>query len=141
MPQVDTSTESVEMSKNIQEKIEALYKITPTLDETTPQWAKALLLELEEIKGLVNNTKNRAYPTKNRGYFRFVCDLRKKLRADTELAIYPEVVYEGKRIGANFNGLLYNKKSSRILPRREAFRVYDYFYEKRENIDAFIIRN
>ena len=41
--------------------------------------------------------------------------------------------YYGKQLGVDFSGLLYNKKDSKTLSKQEAFRVYRYAYEHRNN--------
>ena len=100
--------------------------------------------ELKQIKSLLQNlsvstTKPISTKSKSKEYFRFVQTLRERLKADTTKEIYPELHYQNRRIGVNFNGLLYDKETSNIIPRVEAFAIYSYFYEHKENIDKLIV--
>ena len=125
--------------KNVYEKIEQIYT---KKEQDEPAWVEELRRELKEIKMLL---KNKAKPfkkkRKSKAYFEFVDVLRERLKADTEKEIYPELNYKGKHIGVNFKGFLYDKATTNSLTANEAFEVYEYFYEKREEIDAFIMLN
>ncbi len=126
---------------SIYDKIDRLY--SDTAKEEKPQWVDELQNELQEIKTLLQKlTKDTIKPkpkrVKDRKYYKYVQVLREKMRADVDKGIYPELNYNGKRVGINFGGLLYDKSTSEIIPRVEAFEIYDYFYEKRENLDDFI---
>lgn len=123
--------------KSVYEKVEKLYE--KKSDPLEPTWVKELKVELKEIKMLLKDMQNpRRNKRKNQDYFNFVNELRKRLKANTNAEVYPELEYKGKRIGANFKGLLYDKATTKTLPAQEAFALYEYFYEKKEQIDSFV---
>ena len=125
--------------KNVYEKIEQIYT---KKEHDEPAWVEEFRAELKEIKTLL---KSKAQPSKKKrkpkAYFKFVDVLRERLKADTQKELYPELNYKGKRIGVNFKGFLYDKATTNSLTANEAFEVYEYFYEKREEIDEFIMLN
>ena len=129
---------------DIYSKIDRLYS---DLDQSNrPQWVDELKDELKQIKSLLQNlSTSTTNPTpsrsKSREYFRFVQTLRERLRADTTQDVYPELHYQNKRIGVNFKGLLYDKLTSKIVPKVEAFEIYDYFYSKKDKIETLIMVN
>jgi len=123
--------------KNVYEKIEKIYA-TKQSDE--PAWVAELRDELREIKILLQNgVKPARKKRRSKAYFDFVNLLRERLKADTVKEIYPELEYKGKRIGVNFKGFLYDKETTKSLAAFEAFKVYEYFYEKQESMERFII--
>ena len=129
--------------RSIEQKIERLYSDIKV--EERPVWVDELTHELKQIKSLLqelsiqksNTTTNSR--VKSRDYYRFVESLREKLKADISKEVYPELIYHHRHIGADHRGLLYDKSTSRIIPRVEAFEIYDYFYEKRAEIDTLLI--
>lgn len=123
--------------KNIHKKIEKLYKKSK---DTEPSWVSEIKAELTEIKTLLKTTKSpKKYKKKRQAYFDFINQLRKQLRADTVNNIYPEIHYKDRRIGANLEGFLYDKATSQILPSKEAFKIYEYLFNKNKSIDSLII--
>jgi hypothetical protein len=124
--------------KSVYDKIEKMYE--PNRDNE-PSWVNELRLELKEIKALLQGQKRVVVKKKKKSqaYFDFVRVFRERLMADTEKGIYPEVHYEGRRIGVNIKGFLYDKATTKSLKAYEAFALYEYFYAKKEQIDAFIV--
>jgi len=127
------------MKKSVYDKIEKLYaKEEGSLEE--PKWVIELKSELKEIKMLLKDLQNpRRHKRKNQDYFTFVNLLRERLKADVDKEVYPEVHYKGKRVGVNIKGHLYDKATTKSLTAQEAFALYEYFYEKKENIDTFVV--
>ena len=123
--------------KNVYEKIEQIYT---KKEQDEPAWVEELRRELREIKILL---KSKAQPfkkkRKSKAYFEFVDVLRERLKADTQKEVYPKLNYKGKHIGVNFKGFLYDKATTNSLTANEAFEVYEYFYERKEQIDDFIM--
>jgi len=124
--------------KNVYDKIEKMYE--PNRDEE-PSWVNELRLELKEIKALLQGQKKLYVKKKKKSqaYFDFVKLFRERLMADTEKGVYPEVHYQGKRIGVNIKGFLYDKASTKSLKAYEAFALYEHFYAIKEQINSFII--
>jgi hypothetical protein len=125
--------------KNIYKKIEKAYA---PKESSEPSWVEELREELKEIKALLHAQKRVVAHKKRRksqAYFDFVKLFRERLMPDTEKGIYPEVHYQGKRIGVNLKGFLYDKATTKSLKAYEAFALYEYFYAKKEQIDAFIV--
>lgn len=120
---------------DIYEKIDAIFAGEA---EEKPPWAEEILDELREIKSLL---KENQAPQKHSvtsyenstGLYTFVKEFRRSMRADTLNNIYPTFVYKGKRLGVDFKGLLYDKESTRILPRAEAYKVYEYAYNQHKH--------
>lgn len=123
--------------KNIYEKIDKLYK-----KDNQNDILKQILSELVQIKNILKDMENpRRNKKKNQDYFDFVNRFRELMKPDTQNEIYPEVHYKGKRIGVNFKGHLYDKDTTHTLPKIEAFALYEYFYEKKDEIEKYIIKN
>lgn len=121
--------------KSVYDKIDKLY----ANDTDISTLAIEIRSELKEIKALLKDMNNpRRNKYKNKDYFTFVDELRKKLQADTEKEIYPELDYQGKRIGVNFKGFLYDKSTIKNVTSQEAFAIYEYFYTRKDEIDALI---
>jgi hypothetical protein len=121
--------------KSVYDKIDKLY----ANDTDISVLANEIRSELKEIKALLKDMNNpRRNKYKNKDYFTFVDELRKKLQADTEKEIYPELDYQGKRIGVNFKGFLYDKSTIKNVTSQEAFAIYEYFYAKKDEIDELI---
>ena len=128
--------------KNIHEQIEALYTSSSNHDSEA---LEAIILELKEIKNLLKSSvvlkKSKPRVKRDKVYYAFLKSFREALKADTIKEIYPEVLFKGKGLGANFDGLLYYKSTGRLLSTKDAFEVYDYFYAKDEPIETFLIKN
>ena len=119
--------------KTIYEKIDAIF--ADELD-TPPVWAKELLQEVQELKALVKEEK-RENQKRDREFYAFLKEFRRSMRADVERNLYPKIIdYKGRKLGVNFDGLLYDVKSSNLLSTKEAFKVYGYLYKKR-NFEIF----
>ena len=109
-----------------------------------PQWADAILFELREIKRLLQDMQStspapKKTTTDKHAYFAFVNRLRKELRADIQNGNYPEIRYQGKTLGVNFKGHIYDKATAEELPAHEAFSVYRFLFDNREKLDSYII--
>lgn len=116
---------------DIYEKIDAIFSGE---SEEKPQWARDILDELREIKTLLNEhmqpqIKRATSYNDNDGLYAFIKQFRVSMRADTNKSIYPTFEYQGKNLGVDFKGLLYDKETTRILPRDEAYRVYRYAFD------------
>lgn len=122
---------------NVYEQIEVIFSGEA---EEKPQWAGEILNELQEIKLLLkeqlsNNLyhSNTSYP-QNRDkpdnkYYDFVRKFRILMKPDTVNNIYPTFEYFGRKLGIDYSGLLYDKKDSKTLSKKEAFQVYRYAYK------------
>ena len=66
---------------------------------------------------------------KSESYFSFVTQLRGKMRANVDKNYYPKIRIDGMELGIDFNGLLYDRRTSRTLPRALAFEVYHKLYD------------
>jgi len=128
---------------SITHKIDRLY--SDIAQEQRPEWVDELTHELREIKSLLQNLGHQKphyatnYKNKNTDYYEFVNALREKLKADTSQERYPELIYKHRHIGADNSGLLYDKSTTKVIPKSEAFEIYRYFYEKRDEIDTLLI--
>lgn len=113
---------------NLYDKIEGLYQDS---NKKTPpsEVLKQILEELTQIKSLLsenyNKTKNIDSSLKS-----FVAEFRKSLKPNPTSNQYPEVSYKGRKLGVNFKGLLYDKETGNLITTKEAFEVYDYFYNE-----------
>lgn len=108
----------------IQEKIE---KIFAGESDNRPEWASELLTELKDIKSMLQETKQEK-KVHDYSFYDFVNDFRKSMMPNVQNNIYPEVEYDGRKIGVNYRGLLYYKGDLSLLPKNEAFKVYRYLY-------------
>ncbi len=66
----------------------------------------------------------------NKNLMSFVNDFRNKMKPNVSKNHFPEVTYGDKKLGIDNRGLLYDKKTLRILHKDEAFEVYRYFYHQ-----------
>jgi hypothetical protein len=120
--------------QNIYEQVEKLLKE----DQSKPAWADEILRELKEIKQLLHSQTKTGSKSDRSDYFAFVKKLRKELRADLINNIYPEIDYQGRKLGINLKGYIYDKATTQDLPAYEAFAVYRFLYEKRDNLDKYL---
>ncbi len=113
----------------INEKIE---KIFAQESDNRPEWASELLKELKEIKLLLQQQKQEIQPQPKKhdySFYDFLSKFRKSMMADVQNNIYPEIEYQGEKIGVNFKGYLYYKKDGKLLSRANAIKVYRNLYE------------
>ncbi len=113
---------------DIYSKIDAIFSEEA---EEKPKWAREILNELKEIKTLLEEHKQHKAPatqSRQNNLYKFIKEFRTAMRADTIEGVYPTFEYQNQKLGVDFKGLLYNKKTSHILGRDEAFRVYKYAY-------------
>lgn len=119
--------------ESIYKKIDAIF--ADELD-APPAWAKELMSEVQQLKVLLEKEEQRSQK-RDKAFYAFIKEFRVKMRADTEKKLYPKIIdYKGRKLGVNFDGLLYDVKSSNLLPTREAFKVYGYLYQKK-NLEIF----
>lgn len=123
---------------NIYDKIEAIFH---TNIEENPPWVEEMLTELQEIKQLLQEQKplllqqsQKRFEPIDSKFYAFVQSFREEMKANITKGVYPTFVYAGKRLGVDFKGLLYDKESSKLLSRYEAFKVYRYAYEHQEKM-------
>ncbi len=118
-----------------------IEKLLESQDSTSDELLKEILIELKEIKLLLkkqNTTlKNNSY-FKNQEYYDFINTLRKKLKANINKNIYPEIYYKDKILGIDNRGYLYDKKTTNNLTARDAFEVYKFLFKKRDNLEKYI---
>jgi len=120
---------------DIYEKIDSIFSGEA---ENKPVWANDILSELKEIKILLQNQSKllqtqQTTSNSNQDFYNFVNKFRLSMKADTVKNIYPTFYYNDRKLGIDFKGLLYDKKTLHILPRDEAFKVYRYAYEQQQN--------
>ena len=120
------------MMENIYEQIDKMLHS----DESKPAWADEILQELKEIKALLKNKPQKA--KRDREYFKFVNKLRERMRADMNSGKYPEIYFQGKTLGVNFKGHIYDKADTKALPAHEAFKVYRFLYQNQDRLDKYI---
>lgn len=119
--------------QTIYQKIDAIF--ANELD-TPPAWAVELRQEVQELKELITEANQKSHQ-RDREFYSFLKEFRLTMRADVEKKLYPKIIdYKGRKLGVNFDGLLYDVKSSHLLPTKEAFRVYNYLYKKK-NFEIF----
>ena len=123
---------------NVYEQLQKMIE-----EDNNTDTLKEILYELKEIKKLLSkkefaNTKQKRYNKKSQDYYDFVYKLRKELRADVNNNKFPEVNFNNQRLGVNYKGWIYDKETTLELPAKEAFKVYEYLYENRDNLDNLI---
>jgi len=116
----------------VYEQIDAIFSGEA---QDKPQWANEILSELKEIKNLLKEETK--IPSKEKKlydseYYNFVKEFRQKMKASTKDKIYPTFNYQGKKLGIDFKGLLYDKSTSKIIPKKEAFKIYKFAYEQQK---------
>lgn len=117
---------------NIYEKIENMFENRDTNNQEV--FFKELLSELKEIKNILkfqpkeyNRQYKKALPKE---YYDFVKSFRNEMREDERRGVYPEIEFEGFRLGVNKKGLLYDKDTNHILPTFKAFEIYEKLYKE-----------
>ncbi|WP_151899671.1 hypothetical protein [Sulfurimonas hydrogeniphila] len=119
---------------NIYEQIDTIFSGE---SEEIPKWAEQILIELKEIKSMLKEQKTvykqQIHKSSNKEFYDFIDRFRKKMKADVVNKIYPTFEYNGKNIGIDFKGLLYDKKDLKLLSRSEAYMVYKYAYNMEKN--------
>lgn len=123
---------------NIYEQIDTIFSGE---SEERPKWATELLEETREMKALLIEQKelmnsntysnNTTFRHNRRGFYDFIKKFRASMKADVPNNIYPTFEYYGRKLGVDYSGLLYDKKSSKTLSRQEAYAVYKYAYNHR----------
>jgi len=93
--------------------------------------SKEILNELRNIKAVLLGGLNKEVREKrslNKAYYKFYYEFRDKMRERPREGYYPEFEIDGEVYAINKNGLLYNKKSGKILPKQKAFRIYEQIF-------------
>jgi len=104
--------------------------------EQPPIWAKELIDEIKTLKETITQHEKNSQK-RGREFYRFIREFRKSMYADTEKKIYPKIIdYRGRKLGVNFDGLLYDISTSKVLNTQDAFKVYGYLYKKK-NFEVF----
>ena len=116
------------MPNDIYKKIDAIFSQELT---ERPAWVDEILNEIKKINSVVEE-RYQEQKKMDRAFYAFIKNFRLNMYADTQSSRYPKINYNGRILGVNFNGLLYDVKSSNLLPTKEAFRVYQYLYKKRD---------
>jgi len=107
--------------EDIFDKIEAIFSV----EEDTPKWANEILEELKEIKKDLKSQQTKINNI-DKNYYEFIKYLRKRLRADVQNDYYPTLIYNNKRYGINFDGLIYDKQDLKVIRDRFVFCVNDF---------------
>lgn len=114
----------------IYEKIENMFG--DDVKDVNQDMLQTILDELSEIKQILKFTpreyKKEYKKNLPKEYFDFVRKFREDMKEDHINHIYPEISFEGMRLGVNQRGLLYNKDTNSLLPRYKAFEVYEKLY-------------
>jgi hypothetical protein len=113
---------------DIYQKIDAIF--TQELTER-PAWVDEILDEIKKLNIKVQE-RNQEQKKVDRAFFRFLKEFRSSMYADTQNNRYPKINYHGRVLGVNFDGLLYDVKSSKLLPTKEAFKIYKYLYREKK---------
>lgn len=115
---------------NLYDKIEALYQDNGKKSTPPPSdILREILGELKEIKTLLCSNYEKTKKIDS-SLMSFVAQFRKNLQPNIDKNIYPEVQYNGRILGVNFKGLLYDKNTLKLISREEAFEAYRYFYNE-----------
>ncbi|MEO1927265.1 MAG: hypothetical protein ABGX26_01060 [Nautiliaceae bacterium] len=95
--------------------------------------AKGILNELRNIKFVLTSGREFQKEEKrklNKAYYKFYYEFRERMKERPREGYFPEFEIDGKTYAINKNGLLYEKTSNKVLPKSEAFKIYEkIFYE------------
>jgi len=116
------------MHSDIYKKIDSLFE--NELNQR-PAWVDEILDEIKELNFRLEKHEQKE-AKRDKEFYRFVKEFRAKMCADTQQSRYPKINYNKRLLGVSFQGLLYDVKSSKLLPTKEAFRVYEYLYKQRD---------
>ncbi|BDY11972.1 hypothetical protein [Hydrogenimonas cancrithermarum] len=96
-----------------------------------PGWAEEILRKIESIERRMEERKCSPWD-----FYDFINAFRKKMYPDPDNDRYPEIIVKKRRIGVTFQGLLYNKETSDILSRADAFETYKELYRRFKKYEA-----
>lgn len=117
---------------NIYDKINKMFE--DEADNT--ELLYTILEELAEIKQILKVSSkeyNKEYQkTLPNEYYQFVEDFKLKMKEDVIKGVYPEIEFEGMRLGVNSRGLLYDKDTNQILPKYKAYEIYEKLYKEHQ---------
>ncbi len=95
--------------------------------------SKEILEELKSIRAvLLGGIKKEERDKRrlNKAYYKFYYEFRERMREREREGYFPEFEIEGRVYAINKNGLMYDKKSGKLLSKNEAFKIYEkIFYE------------
>ncbi len=100
----------------------------------TPLWAQEMITELKAIRSLLEEQKSNRKPY---NFYDFINTFRKEMQADVEQGRYPEIEINKRRVGVTKVGLLYDKATSDIIERAEAFSIYKSLYKRHQRSPLF----
>jgi len=109
--------------ENIFSKIDKIFEQD---SDDTPKWAQELLCELKEIKELLKKSEKPApkiVKKESTDIKSFIRGFRKMLKKDEKF------IYQGRELGINTNGLLYDINTHSVLMYFEAYEVYGYIFK------------
>jgi len=116
------------MGGDIYKKIDAIFANELT---ERPAWVDEILTEIKNLNHRLEASEKREVK-RDRVFYRFVKEFRRSMYANTEKKRYPKINYKNRTLGVDHQGLLYDVKTTRVLPTKEAFKVYEYLYKKRD---------
>jgi len=108
---------------NIFSKIDKIFELE---NDTTPKWAQELLFEIREVKKLLQKETIAPKTTicqRGTDIKSFIMNFRKTVKQDEMF------IYQGRELGINSRGLLYDINTNSILKTQEAYEVYGYIYK------------
>ncbi|MCD8477857.1 MAG: hypothetical protein LRY68_08150 [Sulfurospirillum sp.] len=92
-----------------------------------------MLEELRSIKEHLASQASSAQPKKaSPEFMNFVKQFRLLMMANTFENIYPEVIYEGRYVGVDYQGYLYDKKTQMRLNMNDASALYKMMYAEHQ---------
>jgi hypothetical protein len=118
--------------KHMQEAIASLVDEK----EPMPEWAKDMAEEIAEIKLLLGLMVRQNSEKRKRNFIR---KLRKRLKAEPNSRKYPIVRYAGKEYGVDAQGILFDISNQRTLSAKEAYEIFEFLFENKEELQKYII--
>lgn len=115
------------------EKIEQLYTKKPEPASENTELLAAMLEELRAIKEHLTSQTSNTQPRKaSPEFMNFVKQFRQLMMANTFENIYPEVIFEGRYVGVDYQGYLYDKKTQMRLNMNDATALYKMMYTEHQ---------
>ncbi len=118
--------------ENVFSKIDRIFEQDEAI---APIWAKELLLEIKEIKKLLQNEKTEIPTLKpkqnNNDIKSFIRGFRAMLKKDEKF------IYQARELSFNSSGLLYDIHTNAELSPTEAYQVYGYIFKHNIEIQKF----
>jgi len=114
----------------IYEKIEQLYTKVPNQQIINTDALNSIIDELRAIKELLSEQHTYAPKKASPEFMQFVKQFRLLMMANTFENIYPEVLFESRCVGVDYQGYLYDKKTQRRLNMEDASRLYKMMFQE-----------